>query len=65
MTSSQPGATVPPIVLLVEDELDIAEMYESHLSGAGYWVASARSEADACVSSIIEEAAGTRLDRLP
>ena len=50
MTSSEAGATVPPIILLVEDDLDTAEMYETYLSGAGYWVASAHSETDACTT---------------
>lgn len=40
----------PPIILLVEDDLDTAEMYETYLSGAGYWVASAHSGADACTT---------------
>lgn len=50
MTSSAAVSAVPPIILLVEDDLDTAEMYETYLTGAGYWVASAHSETEACTA---------------
>ena len=50
MTTSPAVSPVPPVILLVEDDADTAEMYGTHLTTAGYWVASAESEEDACAT---------------
>jgi DNA-binding response OmpR family regulator len=41
------GASHPPIVLVVDDHADTAEMYDLLLSGEGYWVARASNGIDA------------------
>jgi CheY-like chemotaxis protein len=38
---SQPATTLAPLVLVVEDDADVREMYEVMLEGSGYRVASA------------------------
>jgi CheY-like chemotaxis protein len=38
----------PPIVLLVEDDQDTAEMYATHLNGSGYWVTTAPNGEEGC-----------------
>ena len=38
----------PPIVLLVEDDQDPAEMYATHLNGSGYWVTTAQNGEEGC-----------------
>src|SRR3982750_1939830 len=38
-----PTNSLPPIVLLVEDDRDTLDMYSSYLESAGLWVATATS----------------------
>jgi CheY-like chemotaxis protein len=38
----------PPIVLIVEDDLDTVELYEEYLNGSGYWVATAQNSHEGC-----------------
>jgi CheY-like chemotaxis protein len=45
--SASSGASIPPIVLLVEDHLDTLDAYDDTLSGCGYWVARAVSGLEA------------------
>lgn len=41
---------IPPIVLLVEDDPDTLDLYDTFLTSSGYWVARAASASEACAT---------------
>ena len=58
------GSICPTRVLLIEDELELANEIASHLSGAGYTVCAARTAQEGVEAALQEAAAVMVVDRL-
>src|SRR5829696_47881 len=49
-TATSDSPSLPPIVLLLDDEQDILEMYSTHFQAEGVWVATAASAREGMVA---------------